>query len=223
MALLLRQGGTLLGGHVLAFIMRFLLADFLSNLLAETFGNDVVEVKVVDISRAAIKNGMARAQRRGIQNVEYTAKDATMLDLPRVDVVVALHACGVLTDVALGHAVCHSAAFVVCPCCYRSNPHLRVPIPAANDSSQVNLVTAEEWLGIAGDQYGQLKQLAELQGDIDMASSGMHTICSLRAKAVDRHWQSNRWPNSALDTSIKAFPIGYSTRNIVITGKINRP
>ena len=194
----------------------------LSNFLAETFGHDMVEVQVVDISRSATNNGMMRARRRGLKNVEYTALDATTLNVTGVDVVVALHACGALTDVALGHAVCQGAGFVICPCCFRSNPHLRVSIPSKDDyDSSAELVTAEEWLAVEHAQYGHLKQLAELQGDIKLASEAMHMICGLRAFAVDRLWQNKRWPSAELDISIKAFPIGLSTRNLCLIGNFH--
>lgn len=86
----------------------------LSNLLAETFG-DKVEIQVVDISRSATNNGMMRARRRGIENIRYNAQDATTLNVEGVDVVIALHACGTLSDVALGHAASQGAGFVICP------------------------------------------------------------------------------------------------------------
>ena len=197
----------------------------LSNFLAETFGHDILDVQVVDISRSATNNGMMRARRLGLENIQYTAKDATTLsgDI-EIDLVVALHACGALTDVALGHAVCQGAGFVICPCCFRSNPHLRVSIPSKDDndsSAELELVTAEEWLAVEHAQYGHLKQLAELQGDIKLASEAMHTICGLRASAVDRLWQNKIWPSAGLDISIKAFPIGFSTRNLCLIGEFN--
>jgi hypothetical protein len=58
---------------------------------------------------------MMRARRRGIENVSYYAQDATTVNVEGVDVVVALHACGALSDVALGHAVSQGAGFVICP------------------------------------------------------------------------------------------------------------
>ncbi len=71
----------------------------LSNLLAETFGDDVV-VQVIEISKAATVNGMMRAKRRGLENIRFDAMDATMVDVQsNKDVVVALHACGALSDV----------------------------------------------------------------------------------------------------------------------------
>ncbi|KAL3784756.1 hypothetical protein HJC23_003508 [Cyclotella cryptica] len=182
----------------------------LSNLMAENFG-DAVEVQVVDISKSATNNGMMRARRRGIENVRYNAQDATTLDLAGVDIVVALHACGTLSDVALGHAVSQGAGFVICPCCFRSNPHLRIPLGK-------NLVAIEEWLQVEQEFYEPLKRLAEVQGDMNLASRAMHTICALRASAVDRLWKDNRW-SSLISTSIKSFPIGYSTRNLCLVGK----
>ncbi|KAL7445828.1 hypothetical protein ACHAXH_009637 [Discostella pseudostelligera] len=194
----------------------------LSNLLAELFG-DTVEVQVVDISQSATNNGMMRAKRRGLQNIQYTAADATAIDIEGVDVVVALHACGALADVALGHAVSHGAGFVVCPCCYLSNSHLRVSVPNA-DIPRTKLSTVEEWLMVDPIQYEQLKRTAEVQGDIKLASEAMHTVCGLRSLAVHRLWQGSRWPSAelGLTVKIKRFPVAFSTRNFCLVGSFNR-
>ena len=181
----------------------------LSNLLAETFGEELVVVQVVDISQSAIRNGQMRAMRRGLGNIRYDAQDATKLDVSGVDVVVALHACGALSDVALGHASRESAGYVITPCCFRSNPQLRV-----------GTETVDEWLDVESTAYESLKQLAELQGDISMSSRAMHSICGLRASAVQRRWQNSRWgPGVKLSTEIKSFPLGFSTRNLCLVGK----
>ena len=137
-----------------------------------------------------------------------------------LDVVVALHACGALSDVALGHAACQGAGFVVCPCCFLSNSKLRVSVPSDGKDSS-DLVTVEEWLKLDPTQYGQLKQLAEVQGDINIASEAMHTLCGLRSMAVDRLWQGSKTPEAELDVTIKKFPIGFSTRNFCIVGKFD--
>lgn len=181
----------------------------LSNLLAEIFGEELVVVQVVDISQSAIRNGQMRAMRRGLGNIRYDAQDATKLDVSGVDVVVALHACGALSDVALGHASREGAGYVITPCCFRSNPQLRV-----------GAETVDEWLDVESTTYESLKQLAELQGDISMSSRAMHSICGLRASAVQRKWKKSRWgPGIHLSTKIKSFPIGFSTRNLCLVGK----
>ena len=192
----------------------------LSNLLAETFGEEFVTVQVVDISQSAVRNGEMRAMRRGLGNIRYDAQDATTLDVSGVDVVVALHACGALSDVALGHAAREGAGFVICPCCFRSNPQLRVALPAPSLKADIELVTVDEWLHVESSAYESLKQLAELQGDIGMSSTAMHSICGLRARAVQRCWQNSRWrPEVQISTKIKSFPIGFSTRNLCLVGE----
>ena len=205
----------------------------LSNLLAESFGEDDVEVLVVDISRSATRNGAMRARRRGIGNVRYEAGDASSLDVggdAPADVVVALHACGVLSDVALGHACAAGAAFVVCPCCFRSNPHLRVPLPGGvegggggGDSgapAAARGVSPEEWLGVDPGAYGDLTGLAEVQGDSGLQREAMHAVCALRAEAVEREWRCrSRHPGARVETSIRTFPVGLSTRNLCLVGR----
>jgi hypothetical protein len=195
----------------------------LSNVLAEMFGDDFVEVRVVDLSISATNNGMMKARRRGLKNVRYDAMDATRLEIDGVDVVVALHACGALSDVALGHAARHGAGFVVCPCCFLSNPHLRVPVAPMRDDGgnhHSDLVAVEEWLDVDPARYGSLRQLAEVQGDIQVASEAMHAICGLRSMAVRRLWRDDGESTGVgLQVSIKKFPIGFSTRNFCMVGK----
>jgi len=67
-----------------------------------------------------------------------------------VDLVVALHACGSLSDVAMAQAVRHQAGFLVCPCCYLANQNLRVPVPSASSWSSRAAVAP------AGTMTGQL-------------------------------------------------------------------
>ncbi|KAL7453318.1 hypothetical protein ACHAWC_004994 [Mediolabrus comicus] len=191
----------------------------LSNLLAETFGEDIVDVQVIDISTRATNNGMMRARRHGLENIRFDAMDATKVDIQtKKDLIVALHACGALSDVALGHALCQGAGFVICPCCFNSNPHLRVSVPVKG--GDVELVSADDFLRVDPESYTSLKQLAELQGDIKLASKAMHTIIALRAAAVDRLWSSSkRGSQEKIYTSIKTFPIGFSTRNFCLVGK----
>ena len=169
-----------------------------------------------------------RARRRGIGNVRYEAGDASALDVSgkggegtaAADVVVALHACGVLSDVALGHACAAGAAFVVCPCCFRSNPHLRVPLPGRGGGGGGRGVTPEEWLGVDSGAYGDLTGLAEVQGDAGLQRGAMHAVCALRAEAVGREWRGRgRHPGARVETSIRTFPVGLSTRNLCLVGR----
>lgn len=174
----------------------------LANYLAQSLG-DNVQVHVVDIAQGAVANGAMQAKRLKL-SVNYQVADASttqFLEHP-IDMVVALHACGHLSDVALAHAVQHKAGFVICPCCFLSNPGLR--IPGTGEAVQ-------DFLSIPFAEWSALKQVAEVQGDSSLASLAIHTVCAVRAETVSR-----KSPNCSIQ--IKSFPIQYSTRNICLIG-----
>jgi len=202
----------------------------LANYLASVLSNNTVNVHVVDINSDAVKKGMANAKRRNI-SVHYTVGDASSATLlnellgsekaskQKFDVVVALHACGALSDVALGYASLNEAAFVITPCCFRSNPHLLVL------SSNHKMVLPSIWQGVDSRDIEVLKQVAELQGDINTARLAMHSICAIRAKAAQRHHilvrQGKSNPALDLKVRIKEFPMKFSTRNLCLVGKLS--
>lgn len=204
---------------------------YLSNYLSSVLGNDIVNVHVIDIDSSAIRNGQMDAKRRGL-NVRFGVGDASRSSNvasllvsddnvsektnDNYDVVVALHACGALSDVALGHAVVNKAGFVITPCCFRSNPFLRVSLPCnGNDGAlQQQLVSPSQWLGMKEKDMVALTQAAEIQGDIKVAGEAIHTLCALRAKAVRKNGRAN------IDIQVKTFPIGLSTRNYCIVGRL---
>ena len=177
----------------------------LANRLLQIIGGDYVEVHVVDIAAGAIKNGMMRSKRQGF-SVNYTLADASTFNLPgKIDIIVALHACGGLSDVALGLAVYHNASFVICPCCFCSNRELRV-------RDQRKLLGISDWLKIPHTDLYSLNLLAEKQGDSHMSNVGMHTVCALRSEAVERRSMSS------IEVKLKSFPVAYSTRNVFLVG-----
>jgi len=205
----------------------------LSNYLSSVLGNDVANVHVIDIDSRAIKNGVTDAKRKGLDNVRFGVGDASSsanvagllanAANGEFDIVVALHACGALSDVALGHAVSNSAGFVITPCCFRSNPFLNVSLPSQDSTSEEVLVRPAMWLGMGEESMVALTSAAELQGDIKNAGEAIHTLCALRAQAVKRNWKDTSTDGSsvsALTVQIKTFPIGFSTRNYCVIGTI---
>ena len=200
----------------------------LSNALAQYFGPNTVEVRVIDISFGAIKNGQMRAKRQMLQNIQYRVQNATtLLTSPnndeRVDLVVGLHACGTLTDIALHYASHHRAAFVICSCCYMSNSHL--PLISAGGKT---IQTATDWLisantttTISTKDYQTLLKSAEIQGDYQTSHLATHSICSIRASAVNYYWyQTQKEQQHDLSIAIKTMPIQYSTRNFCLVGLV---
>ena len=174
-----------------------LLANYLGRLLQN------VQIHVIDIAEGAIANGAMRAKRLKV-SVDFQVADASIALDVAADVVIALHACGHLSDVALAHAVQRGAGFVICPCCFRSNPHLRIPITRE---------VVEDWLGVPPEDWNALKLIAEVQGDTILQSKATATICALRAHAASQ--------KSLVNVSIKSFPIQYSTRNVCLIGTVS--
>jgi SAM-dependent methyltransferase len=189
----------------------------LAHYLAQLLG-DSVQVQVVDIARGAINNGMMRSKRLALASpVEFFVGDASQFE-NESDIVVALHACGSLSDVALGHAVNNGAGFVICPCCFRSNPHLRVPVRHGDEIVR-QFELPHEWLCVDANDLETIKRIAEIQGDERLASKGMHTLCAMRAEAVRRRSDEQ---NACVEVSVKTFPISYSTRNFCLVGEVGR-
>jgi SAM-dependent methyltransferase len=202
----------------------------LSNYLASVLGNDVANVHVIDIDSQTIKNGVTDAKRKGLDNVVFGVGDASSsLNVAGLlitegdgdyDIIVALHACGALSDVALGHAAANNAGFVITPCCFRSNSFLNVSLPSHGSKKEL-LMRPSEFLGMEEESMVALTSAAELQGDIKNAGEAIHTLCALRAQAVKTYWQeccTDEVQPSYYDIQIKTFPIGFSTRNYCIVG-----
>jgi 2-polyprenyl-3-methyl-5-hydroxy-6-metoxy-1,4-benzoquinol methylase len=197
---------------------------FLANHLARrllAMGFDV-KLLVVDLADVAVHNGRICTERQQLSGaVKYLVADASTVDLTaygRFDLVVALHACGGLTDVALGHAVNQQTPFVICPCCFCSNPQLFIPRSKQNENTGTKRppLSIGQWLKIGCQEYQSLKITAELQSDLNLANRAIHSICAVRLSAVAQH------ATIELDVSIKTFPIAYSTRNFCLVGELVR-
>jgi hypothetical protein len=122
-------------------------------------------------------------------------------------------ACGTLSDIALAHALVNEACFVICPCCYRSNPYLQIPVTWVERDKQPQAhLKVEDWLRVDKTSLDALKHVAETQGNIPLANVAIHSICSLR---VESFLSRSRRPYKV---TIKTFPIAFSTRNFCLVG-----
>jgi SAM-dependent methyltransferase len=204
----------------------------LANNLARSIHN--VRIQVVDVCEGAIANGRKKAERtgRGVSNtsannqsvISFRRADASSSsDLEGIDadVVVALHACGHLTDIALAHAIHRRAGFVIAPCCFNSNRYLTIPAQPSSSSSSGRPSSVHEWHNVPETDWRMLQSVAEIQGDIETASTGMKIICGIRAATVEQKWNNSGMTakqQEGRNVEILAFPIEYSTRNLVLVG-----
>lgn len=189
---------------------------YLANRMSSLFTSDLVDIQVLDIAERAVKNGAMRSKRLNHNAVQYCVGDASADEINlKADIVVGLHACGTLTDVALAHAIRNNAGFVICPCCYKSNEHLPIPGIQGDPHARPPSLRQEQFWGIDKQSCDHLRSLAELQLQPKNANKAAHTICCIRAEAAKRFI-----PDYCVQ--IKAFPVAYSTRNLCIIGTLDR-
>lgn len=87
-----------------------------------------------------------------------------------VDFVVALHACGDLSDMALSFASSHNCKFIICPCCYPKR-YLAPFVP--------------HWHGLVSDEneIDTLSRLVELDDHREISRRAMIVVNSMRQSA----------------------------------------
>jgi hypothetical protein len=113
-------------------------------------------------------------------------------DLPPVDLVVGLHTCGDLSDLALTYAKAVGAAFVVCPCCYAKRY-----IP--------NFVPG--WNSYCLEAHDALGRLAELNERPTVSRTAMAVINSMRLQGMADY-----------KVSLEEYDSTSSLRNLVLIG-----
>ncbi|CAK9081412.1 unnamed protein product [Durusdinium trenchii] len=204
--------------------------------IASTF--DGVKVTVVDSNESSLKVGQAAASKRHIDirfcNMDFaTAAEQLPAD---IDFVVALHACGGLSDAALNFASCRQIPFMVCPCCHLKHEGLeprdgwsslcdfgvlgkvveneknQCPARAIEDSqstTQGTEITKRETTE-TGSQI--LRRLAEIDRR-DVSWRALNLIATLRL------WATNRKCQQRITCKLAAFSQEYSFRNLVLIGE----
>jgi len=160
-----------------------------------------VKVTVVDMNASSLQAGQSAAERAGV-DVTFLCMDFRDIckedDLRNVDLLVALHACGGLSDAALGFAACRQIAFLVCPCC-----HLK----------HAALEPADGWASLCPEEVASiLRQLAE-RDRCSVARRALEAIAALRLRALERS------VGTSMRLKLATFPEEYSMRNIILIGE----
>lgn len=168
-----------------------------------------VEVVVVDCNGSSVEAGRDYARIRGVADRiefltmtfgEYLALYNSAGNPRGVDFVMALHACGDLSDQALSFAEDNKLRFVVCPCCYCKR-YLRPFRPA--------------WRGLCGeDEADALTRLVELDDHRDVSIRAMTVVNSMRKGAFR---QGGRGGGNGV--KLEVFDGRMSRRNFVLVGE----
>lgn len=139
--------------------------------------------------------------------------------LPDVDLVVALHACGDLSDLALACANEMEVPFVICPCCY-TKQYISNFTPAWNQYCSIALPSSTGD-GAEGEMEGEITQeqcrnslvrLAEIDDDMHISRLARVAINSMRLYGMKQI--------GGYHVSMEEYDIQSSRRNIVLVGNI---
>ena len=156
---------------------------------------------VVDVNQPSLDAGKEYAESRGCgDQIDFVLAD--MVDFvgqenpPAIDLVVALHACGDLSDLAFKFASKIQAAFVICPCCYAKR---KIP---EFDPAWESLCDEETQL--------TLRRLSELNEKPEVSRLSMTLINSMRFQRLIQEDQ--------YCVSLEQYDIAKSTRNHVFVG-----
>nr|SVE74179.1 EOG090X0615 [Daphnia barbata] len=84
-------------------------------------------VVMVDNKEESVRNARQRVAKLMLNNVTVIQSNLDYFR-GRFDLGVALHACGVATDLVLHTCLAQRAAFVLCPCCYGNLAHPELPV-----------------------------------------------------------------------------------------------
>jgi hypothetical protein len=157
---------------------------------------------VVDLNQPSLDAGRVYAHARGCGDridfvyadmVEYADQESP----PKIDLVVALHACGDLSDLAMSFAHKLGAAFVVCPCCY-SKRKITKFVPG--------------WERLCDSEaHPTLRRLAELTEKPEVSRLSMKLINSMRFEHM---------VTSDYCMTLEEYDVSISTRNHVLVGRV---
>ena len=176
----------------------------------------------IDTNKAAIAAARSRAAAAGLSNAHFTCGDARTLlqhdstggtrrqadsgdgagslsDLHGVDALVALHACGGLSDTALAIAAQFGASALVCSCCF--NKHRRMS-PAA------------DW-GLQESEKDVLCRMADCM-DPTISAEARRVISGMRLARASAISKSARGGRMVKQTRIYMFPEAFSRQNFVL-------
>jgi hypothetical protein len=183
----------------------------LATTIAMEFPNALVTV--IDRNAQSLQAGREYSQKvlgpdgniRFVQSDFSSYKDAT------VDAVVALHACGDLTDAVLEYVRVEQLPFLICPCCY-------------NKKLVGSFVPPWHCFTSDGKTRATLERLAESQvRSVSLRAATLINSMRLACIQQKREFGSDASSSSSVthgwSLSLEQFPREYSLRNIVLVGK----
>ena len=163
-------------------------------------------VSVVESFAPSVHHGRERASELDLA-VDFQISSAASLtavleEQNRRPVVMALHACGGLTDVALEACAKLRLPFCICPCCYASQPMLR----------QRELAPREQLLQRLAESNSLQSESSQL------AACAINALRLRHLDAVPKHSELTAQLPPSWTVRVYTFPQEWSSRNVILWG-----
>eukprot|EP00762_Andalucia_godoyi_P001568 ANDGO_00194.mRNA.1 hypothetical protein len=183
-------------------------------------------VRVLDIQQSSLRAGQLVSRTLGLTNIVFEHADflqklkasdcsktesCEIADAP--DLVIALHACGGLSDAILAYVATHPAAScLICTCCFTKNVDL-----AFRAWDRVNMPQGH-WRSVAPstDFCSEVCRIAESVSCESESQLAMHCCNTFRLRGVHLVSQASVWNRASSLSELLTFPLTYSAKNQVI-------
>lgn len=164
-------------------------------------------VTVVDTNLESLAAGEQRAAAEGLlPHMTFIGDRIENVKDFNFSLVIGLHACGGLGEYALRLAAVHGASFVLCTCCFNSNPGMAVLTRVCDDPP------------LPLNEVKTLCGLAEKVTDPPTISRrAMHAMNAMRLGQIYKIFNEHN-PDKSLDLFQAMYPEKYSRANCVLIG-----
>lgn len=164
-------------------------------------------VTVVDTNLESLAAGEERAAAEGLlPHMSFIGDRIENVKDFNFSLVIGLHACGGLGEYALRLAAVHGASFVLCTCCFNSNPGMAVLTRVCDDPP------------LPLNEVKTLCGLAEKVTDPPTVSRrAMHAMNAMRLGQIYKIFNEHN-PDKNLDLFQAMYPEKYSRANCVLIG-----
>lgn len=95
--------------------LTFALYDYLENTLSKP-----VDITGIELRQHLVELCNSVAQQLAFENLQFIAQDIQQFPAEAIDILIALHACDIATDIAIAKGIQSNAQLIVCaPCCHK--------------------------------------------------------------------------------------------------------
>ncbi|KAJ1562105.1 hypothetical protein HK096_002005, partial [Nowakowskiella sp. JEL0078] len=196
-------------------------------------------IVVIDVNSKSLDAGKSAASLQGVVNIDFLEGDIRDTGLRKrifnefkPKLIVGLHACGGLTDCLLDLAINTNASFVVCTCCFKSQPDLYAfahnswktelgqgKVTELFTGRNLNDMNSVESQNVVNG-FEELQASALANGHFELSRRAATVLNSARIFTIQKLWEKKYGTSIPLRVHLASFPSKYSACNQVLIGQL---